>query len=95
MRLRHALRRRLALTLLLIGRYPNEALSMQQTLRGFTIDGAWASFQEDRVGSLEVGKEADFVVWDRDLTRIAMGEVPKTRLLATVVGGKLFSGRLL
>ncbi|KAL8278996.1 hypothetical protein RQP46_008665 [Phenoliferia psychrophenolica] len=76
------------------GWYPAERLSLDQALRGFTIDAAWASFQEGRVGSLEVGKEADFVIFERDFAAVEMREIPTVKLLSTVVGGRLFSGKL-
>ncbi|KAM0747777.1 hypothetical protein T439DRAFT_317218 [Meredithblackwellia eburnea MCA 4105] len=76
------------------GWYPNERLTMEQTLRGFTIDAAWASFQEKRVGTLEVGKEGDFVILNQDLTTSDVLKIPTTRVLATVVGGRLFAGQL-
>lgn len=75
-------------------RYPAEALSLLDTLRGFTTGAAFASFQEHRVGSLEVGKEADFIVVDKDLFEMEDFEIPETKIRATVVGGRLFSGRL-
>ncbi len=43
---------------------------------------------EDRVGSLEAGKQADFIVLDRDLMRVPAREIPETRVLQTWVGGK-------
>lgn len=75
-------------------RFPAEALSLLDTLRGFTTGAAFASFQEHRVGSLEVGKEADFIVVDKDLFEMEDFEIPETTVRATVVGGRLFSGRL-
>ena len=67
---------------------------MQQTLRGFTIDAAWASFQESRVGSLEAGKEADFVILDADLFKSRVEDISSIRSVATIVGGQLAAGRL-
>lgn len=67
---------------------------MQQTLKGFTMDAAVASFQERRVGSIEVGKEADFVVLGADLTRIGVEEIKSVVRKATIVGGRILHGRL-
>lgn len=76
------------------GWFPGERLSLEQTLRGFGTWAAFASFQEHRVGSLEVGKEADFIVIKGDLWEMDEFEVPETEVIATVVGGRLFHGRL-
>lgn len=90
------------------GWYPKESLSLSQTLAGFTLDGAHASFQEKRVGSLEVGKEADFIIIDRDFYEIVernkrriaggeagvLGEILETKVRATIVQGKLVFGSL-
>ncbi|KAI5474325.1 protein of heat shock protein Hsp70 family [Pseudohyphozyma bogoriensis] len=62
------------------GWYPSERLSLLETLRGFTIDAAYASFQEGRVGSLEKGKEADFVMFDRAFEDVEVGEIPRMKL---------------
>ena len=70
------------------GWYPDEALSRTEALRGFTLDAAYAAFMEDQVGSLEVGKKADFIVIDRDLMTIPENELPKIRVLETWLDGK-------
>lgn len=75
-------------------RFPNESLSLADTLRGFTTGAAYASFQEDRVGSLEKGKEADFIVLGQDLFAVEEFEIPEMKVRATVVGGRLYKGRL-
>ncbi|KAK4053623.1 hypothetical protein OIO90_003862 [Microbotryomycetes sp. JL221] len=76
------------------GWYSAESLDRLTTLRGFTTDAAFAAFQEDQLGSLEVGKEADFVVLDRDLVTVPESEIPSTEVRATIVGGTLMYGRL-
>ncbi len=70
------------------GWYPQQALSREEAIRGFTIDAAWAAFMEDQVGSLEVGKRADFIVLDRDLMSIAVSEIPATQVLETWLDGQ-------
>lgn len=75
------------------GWYPAESLTRRQALWGFTMGGAYASFSEHRTGSLEVGKEADFVILDRDLLREDT-DVLGTQVRATVVGGVCRAGRL-
>jgi hypothetical protein len=49
------------------GWYPEEKLSVEQALRGFTTNGAYGWFKENEMGSIEVGKYADWVVVDRDI----------------------------
>ncbi len=76
------------------GWFAEQALSLEEAIKGFTLDGAYASFQEERVGSLEVGKEADFVVLNHNLFVVDESEIPETEVKATVVGGRLFAGKL-
>jgi predicted amidohydrolase YtcJ len=75
-------------------RYPEERISRDQALRGITIDSAYASFSESTVGSLEVGKKADFVVLSQDIMRIPFHEILKTKVKVTAVDGRLVYGRL-
>ncbi|GIV26724.1 MAG: hypothetical protein KatS3mg027_0538 [Bacteroidia bacterium] len=56
---------------------PQEKLSRLQTLRGMTYDAAYAGFMEKEIGSLEVGKNADFVILDFDLMNISEKELSK------------------
>ncbi len=64
------------------------ALSRQDALRGMTIWAAKAAFEENRKGSLETGKAADFVVLDKDIMHIAEDEIPQTTVLFTFVNGE-------
>lgn len=59
-----------------------------------TLDAAYASFSEHEVGSLVVGKRADFVVLDKDIMTIDARQVLETRVLATVVDGVVQYGSL-
>ena len=69
------------------GWYGNQVLSREEALRGFTLDAAYAGFMEDEVGSLEVGKRADFVVLSQDLMRVPPEAILATEVLATVLDG--------
>ncbi len=70
------------------GWLPEERLTREEALRLFTIDAAYASFEEPVKGSLEVGKYADFIVIDRDVMLCEAREIVGTRVLRTVVGGE-------
>ncbi|MES3023785.1 MAG: amidohydrolase [Pseudomonadota bacterium] len=70
------------------GWFPEQALSLKEALRCFTLDAAYAGHQEQDLGSLEPGKWADFVVVDRDLFRIAPADIHKTTVLETWVAGR-------
>jgi predicted amidohydrolase YtcJ len=63
------------------------ALTMEQALRGITIWAAMANFEENIKGSLEVGKYADFVIVDTDLLRATEAQVQAARILQTYIGG--------
>jgi len=67
---------------------PEEAVGPEEALRFYTVGSAYASFEEDLKGSLAPGKLADFVVLDRDVTKVDKREIKETRVLCTVVGGK-------
>ncbi len=70
------------------GWYANEAMTREQTLRSFTLDAAYAGFQEDVLGSLEKGKWADFIIIDRDIMRVEDSEIWQTEVLQTWVAGE-------
>ncbi len=67
------------------------ALSREQAIRGITQWAAKAGFMENEVGSLEVGKQADFVILDHDLMKENEENILNTKVMATYLGGeKLF-----
>lgn len=70
------------------GWVPNEKVSVEDALRAYTLEGAFASYDETNRGQLKAGMLADFVVLDRDLTSIGIDGISETRVLRTVVGGR-------
>ena len=71
------------------GWFPDQRLSREEALRSFTLEGAFAAFEETTRGSLEVGKLADLVILSADIMTIPAPEILKTRATMTVVGGKI------
>jgi predicted amidohydrolase YtcJ len=76
------------------GRHPNgwipaQRISVEEALRAYTRDAAFASFSELETGSLARGKLADFTILNRDLTRIAPASIAEARVVMTVVGGRV------
>ncbi len=67
--------------------HPDESLTREQAIRLYTINNAHLLFLEDRIGSLEAGKQADFVILDRDLLTCPADEIRSTRPLATYIDG--------
>jgi hypothetical protein len=70
------------------GWLPEQAVSLENALRHYTIDGAFASFEEKEKGSLAAGKRADLVVLSEDLFRQPPEAILKTRILLTVMDGR-------
>jgi predicted amidohydrolase YtcJ len=71
------------------GWVPEEKVSVEEALAAYTRSAAWAAFAENELGILKEGFLADFVVLDRDITVIAPEEIRDTRVVTTVVGGKI------
>lgn len=69
--------------------FPQEALSREQALTLFTSAPAYAGFLEEDLGTIEVGKFADFTVFDRDLMTIPEAEILDARTVMTVVHGEI------
>ncbi|HVM22903.1 MAG TPA: amidohydrolase family protein [Sphingomicrobium sp.] len=70
------------------GWIPSERLTFEQALRAFTREAAFAGFAEDRIGALEPGKWADFILIDRDLTKVDAQGLARARVLETWVAGR-------
>jgi hypothetical protein len=68
--------------------YPEQKLDIHEAIAAYTTGSAYAEFAEKNKGLLSSGMLADFVVLDRDITKVAPEEILKTRVLRTVVGGK-------
>ncbi|MGB1042786.1 MAG: amidohydrolase [Tenacibaculum sp.] len=66
----------------------NNALSRENALKGMTIWNAYANFEENEKGSIEVGKFADFIILDNDIMTVGGAKIPHTKVLATYVNGE-------
>ncbi|MCH8302922.1 MAG: amidohydrolase [Proteobacteria bacterium] len=66
-----------------------ESLTVMEALRGYTLYGAWLSFEEDRKGSIEPGKLADMIVLDQDILTIDPDHIMDINVEQTWLGGKL------
>jgi predicted amidohydrolase YtcJ len=71
------------------GWYADQALTRTEALHSFTLAAAFAANQEDRLGSLEAGKWADFIVIDRDYFDVPVAEIDDIKVLQTWVAGDL------
>ena len=70
------------------GWYPDQRLSREEALYGFTIGAAFAAFQEDSIGSIETGKLADFVVLSNDIMSVPVEEILETIIVSTYLRGQ-------
>ncbi len=71
------------------GWYPEQSLNIWEALRIFTINPAYAAFMEDIKGRIKAGYLADLTVIDKDITDVAAEEIPKIKVLMTIVNGKI------
>jgi predicted amidohydrolase YtcJ len=69
--------------------YPEQKMTREEALRSYTINGAFAAFEEDIKGSLEKGKLADIVILSNNLLTSEDWQIPNTQVLYTIVGGKV------
>jgi predicted amidohydrolase YtcJ len=70
------------------GWHAEQAMTLKEAFRCFTLDAAYAGHQEQHAGSLEPGKWADFIVIDRDLFKAPASDIHDTRVLQTWVAGR-------
>lgn len=75
------------------GWVPEQKITVEQALRGYTYEGAYASFEEDRKGMIKAGMLADMALIDRDLTAIPPETIRDARVLKTIVGGRVVYSR--
>ena len=69
--------------------FPDERMSRMEALKSYTINGAFAAFEEGSRGSLKAGKYADLVVLSKDIMTIPEDEIPSAHVVYTIVGGKV------
>ena len=73
------------------GWHPEQAVSRAEALKMFTIAPAYAAFEENDKGSIEVGKLADLTVLSNDIMKIPEPEILHTKCVMTVIGGEIAS----
>jgi predicted amidohydrolase YtcJ len=74
--------------------FPDQRMSRMEALKSYTINGAYAAFEEGNRGSLKVGKYADITVLSKDILKIPEDEIPSAKVTYTIVGGKvLYKGK--
>ena len=69
--------------------YPDQRMSRIEALKSYTINAAYAAFEEESKGTLKVGKYADVVVLSKDILTVPEAEIPSTEVRYTIVGGKV------
>jgi predicted amidohydrolase YtcJ len=70
------------------GWHPEQAMTRVEAFRAFTLDAAYAEHAEQRIGSLEPGKWADFILIDRDLFTMPAADIWKVRVAQTWLAGQ-------
>jgi hypothetical protein len=69
--------------------YPEQVMTREEGLKSYTIQNAYAAFEEDVKGSLTPGKYADIVVLSKDILTVPAEEIEQAKVLYTIVGGKI------
>lgn len=64
-------------------------ISLVEAVKCYTLNGAYAAFQEDEVGSIEVGKLADIAVFEGDLTKVPVSDIHAAECIMTILDGKI------
>jgi predicted amidohydrolase YtcJ len=71
------------------GWFPEQKISLEEAVKGYTLNGAYAEFSERIKGSVEAGKLADLVVLTQNIFEIPPEEIQNTRVKMTIVNGKI------
>jgi hypothetical protein len=71
------------------GWIPEQRISLEQAIRGYTLDAAYAEFSEKEKGSIEAGKMADLVVLEQNLFEIAPEKIKDVKVTMTLAGGRI------
>ncbi len=69
--------------------FPEEKMTRMEALKSYTINGAYAAFEEKIKGSLTPGKLADITILSQDITKVPDDEILSTKILYTIIGGKI------
>jgi hypothetical protein len=69
--------------------FPEQCMTRVEALRSYTLDAAYAAFEEDIKGSLTPGKLADIVVLSQDILQVPEDQLAATRVVHTIVGGQI------
>lgn len=73
--------------------FGDQKMTREEALRSYTVNAAWAAFEEDLRGTLAIGKLADITILSKDILTIPDEELPSTIVVATIVGGKVMYRR--
>ena len=71
------------------GYEPNQKMTRLEALKTYTINAAYAAFEEDIKGSIEIGKYADFTVLSKNIITIPEDEILQTDILYTIINGQI------
>ena len=71
-----------------------QAITLEQAIRAYTLNSAFANHVDGVSGSLQVGKSADLVVLDRDIFKVPVTEVGRAKVLTTLIAGETVHGTL-
>jgi hypothetical protein len=67
----------------------DQKMSREQALRSYTLDAAYGAFMEDIIGSIEVGKYADFAILDKNIMEVPEQEILDSKVTMTIIGGEI------
>ena len=68
--------------------YADQAMTPMEALKSYTLDNAYAAFEESLKGSISPGKLADFVVLSQNILQVPAADIPNTQVDRTIVGGQ-------